>query len=102
MLPALLFTIATLSFGQNPRLYIVQHSPFMDEARWQREMALIREFDFGGIRTVFGPHHMLTKEKDGLSEWGKRWLDDGLKRISAAGLKLHITLGDDVPEASHS
>lgn len=89
--------LSVMPVAPNPRLYVVMHNPYMNEARWDRELALIAELGFGGVRTGFAMPDMIDRQWSGVSDFGRRWVDYSLKRIRDAGLSLHITLADDMP-----
>lgn len=94
MLAVLALTLFGFGSPSNPRLYVHQHSPYVDDARWAREISLIKEIGFGGVRTEFDGNQMLDSEKKDVGNWGRRWMSTALGKIKGAGLKLHITLGD--------
>src|SRR5690606_9302280 len=94
--PMMIATVAAittiLASSPNPKLFVVQHSPYTDEARWAREMALIKELRFGGVRAGWGTGVVVAKEGRSLSQWGQKLVRDSLDRYKSAGLKLHLTL----------
>jgi len=81
----------------NPRLYVVQHSAWTDEDRWQRELTLAQEMGFGGIRCGWANLHLITSDGKALSNWGRRLVVDSLERYKKWGFRLHITLNQSMP-----
>ena len=101
MLALLVFGyLSTSQSSPGDRLYMVLHNPYMDQARWTRELSLVKELGFGGIRLSFGIVDLLNKDMRSMSNFGRRWVDLALRKVKDSGLKLHLTMGDDLPEAN--
>lgn len=71
---------------------INQHSPYTDQLRWKRELALIKELGCTSVRIGWGTDKLIDSSGSRLQNWGQSLVKDSLQRYADNGLTVHVTL----------